>query len=567
MTNAPAGAGDPLIPSPQQAEALGVEGNRLREAGAFDDAVARFTEALAAWRCLGRPAEAATALVGLAWTHHQAGRDEAALAILAEARSAYADLGLPVAEAATLIRVGDIRLAAGEAGAAAAAYQEARGLARAANDTPAQADALAHLAAASWELGDAERAVSLQREAAELHQAAGDLAAEAAAWVQVASGLAMVGRADEAEATLGQALMLYQAAGGAAGAALVETRLARLLWRQGRRADAEQALTRAIDVLEAAGVAQIDTGETVALLEQQRARVRAGLFPEATRGTILPAVEVEALIQNTVAVLTVAPEQRAAWRERMDRARTDATRRGGAWQVEVDLFEAVLALVDGATPTLAADHPYAPALAAIRTGVAAGGPKELPAAREIVEAVRAFVGTEDWAAARRMVEERHEVLFRDEVDALFDRNIATAMANGDERGVRLLALHRDVLRTCREQGIEAGFQWLQTMLAEADARAAAAAEQEALPPEFVPRCVAALLGTPAERVKLYSYLQGLGRFDPQVRPLTDALGAAALAGTVTGYGTNLTGPHAQVWRRIAAEVARGDTLAPPGEAD
>jgi tetratricopeptide (TPR) repeat protein len=385
--------------------------------------------------------------------------------------------------------------------------------------------------------------------------------------VQVATGLAMVGRAAEAEATLGRALMLYQAAGRATGAATTETRLARLLWRQGRRAEAEQAVARAIDLLRSAGADQTDAGETVALLEQQRTRMRAGVFPEATRGTILPSIEVEALIQNTVAVLTVAPEQVAAWRERMARARADAALRGGAWQVEVDLFDAVLALMDGQTPALGADHPYAPALAAIRTGVASGGPKELPAAREVVEAVRAFLATEDWAAARRMVEEQHELLFREEVEALFDRNIAAAMAAGDERGVRLLALHRDVLRACREQGIDAGFNWLQGVLAQADARAAAAAEQEALPPEFIARCVAGLLGTPAERVALYSYLQGLGRFEPAVRPLTEALAAATLAGVMSGYGTHLSGGHAQVWRRIADEVARGDALKSATEAD
>ena len=46
---------------------------------------------------------------------------------------------------------------------------------------------------------------------------------------------------------------------------------------------------------------------------------------------------------------------------------------GADWQIEVEFFSAVLALLDGEAPALPGDHPYAPALAKIQEGIAAGG--------------------------------------------------------------------------------------------------------------------------------------------------------------------------------------------------
>lgn len=448
--------------------------------------------------------------------------------------------------------------------AALAGYDEARAAWREAGDLAGEAAAVEGMARVRLALGDTDTAIALYDEAAALYRAVGETASEATCRLQVAHGQAVAGQLAAGLESCEQAIQLFRQVEQADGIAAAESRASRILWRLGRREAAADALARAVAVLEAAGATETTAGETPAFLRQQLASVRAGVFPEATRGAILPAEEVEAFIQNTVAVMTVAEEQRDAWRANVVKARDDALARGGAWRVEKDLFEAALELLDGGEPRLPRDHPYLPALAAIRTGIASGGPQEFPVAREIIEAVRQFVGTEDWPAARRLVEEKPDILLRPEVDAVFDRNIEAAMASGDARGARVLMLHRDVLRACRDEGIDAGFAWLSRQIAEADARASAAEAEDALPPDFVPRCVAALLGTAAERLALFSYLQGLGRFDPRLQPLTDAVQRAALDGDMAGYGRHLDPGHAAVWRRIRAAVSRGDR---PGRDD
>ncbi len=465
----------------------------------------------------------------------------------------------PAADTArSLTDAADRHLAEQRYDEAVAGYTAARAAWREAGDLAGEAAATESTARAHLAQGDTDAAIELYGEAAVQHRAAGDLVAEANCRLRLAHGQAVADQLAAGLDSCGEAAELYRQAERPDGVAAAESRAARILWRLGQRSEAAEALGRAVAALATAGVGETTTGETRAFLDQQLASVRAGVFPEATLGAILPAEEVEAFIQNTVAVMTVAEDQRGAWRESVVKARSDAAARGGAWRVESELFEATLTLLDGGEPHLPLDHPYAPALAAIRTGIASGGPQEIPVAREIVAAVREYVGTEDWLAARRLVEEKQAILLSPEVDAVFDRNIDAAMANGDARGARVLMLHRDVLRACRSEGIEAGFAWLQRQIAEADARATAAEAEDALPSDFVARCVAGLLGTSADRVTLFSYLQGLGRFDSRLKALTDALQRAALDGDMADHGHHLGPSHAAIWRRIREAVSRGD---------
>jgi hypothetical protein len=435
-----------------------------------------------------------------------------------------------------------------------AALAEWRALGRA----PDVGRTLMQLGLAVWMQHADTGAVDLFRESAAVYAAAGDGEGEGQAWYEVAAAEARLGRWTEADATGLRAAACFQAAGQPSGVARAGAFRARVLWRLHRPAEAEAALEQAIATLMAADLDGLPDGESLDGLRQQLARLRVGIFPEAIRGTILPADEVEDLIQNTLAVMTVAQDRRDEWRGVVANARADAERRGLGWQVEVQLFEVLLAMMDGQPADLPPDHPYAPALATIRAGIAAGGPPEMPVDREVVEAVRAFVATEDWTSAQRLVEARQAVLLRPEVDMLFDRNIAEARSKDDRRGARVLTLHRDVLRACRAEGIEAGFAWLRGSLAEADARAEAARQHDALPPDMVERAVAAFLGTPDEKLALYSYLQGLAAFDHSLAPLARALQQALFEEEPAAFGDQLTGGHSEVWRQIMARIRRSD---------
>ncbi len=60
------------------------------------------------------------------------------------------------------------------------------------------------------------------------------------------------------------------------------------------------------------------------------------------------------------------------WQTRYSRSNNE----GADWQIEVEFFTAVLAILDGELPALPGDHPYALALAKIQEGIAAGGPED-----------------------------------------------------------------------------------------------------------------------------------------------------------------------------------------------
>ena len=83
--------------------------------------------------------------------------------------------------------------------------------------------------------------------------------------------------------------------------------------------------------------------------------------------------QLQAIVSNTVAVMTTMPERRAEWREGIANVLQNAQQHGTDWHIEVEFFTAVLAILDGNTAALPGDHPYAPALTQIQEGIAAGG--------------------------------------------------------------------------------------------------------------------------------------------------------------------------------------------------
>ena len=91
---------------------------------------------------------------------------------------------------------------------------------------------------------------------------------------------------------------------------------------------------------------------------------------------------------------------------------------------------------------------------------AAGGPESGVILGEVIQAVRAFVNADDWAATRRVVEAHQALLFRPEVEEFFEANIAQARADGNEQAAEYLEMHLALLRACRMEGVAAVFDRL-----------------------------------------------------------------------------------------------------------
>ena len=79
------------------------------------------------------------------------------------------------------------------------------------------------------------------------------------------------------------------------------------------------------------------------------------------------------IIANTIVVLTTMPERRDEWRGMLEDDLQEAQQQGPDWQIEIELYTVLLALLDGQAAVLPADHAYASVLIEIQEGIAAGG--------------------------------------------------------------------------------------------------------------------------------------------------------------------------------------------------
>ncbi|MBS1252943.1 MAG: hypothetical protein MAG451_01986 [Anaerolineales bacterium] len=250
----------------------------------------------------------------------------------------------------------------------------------------------------------------------------------------------------------------------------------------------------------------------------------------------------------------MAPDQRGEWREAIAGVLQDAGQRGDGWQSEVEFFTAVLAILDGETPDLPDNHPYAQALAAIQAGIAAGGRQETDTSSAMLQAVQDFVNAEDWNASRQVVEAQQALLFRAEVETLLEQNVAQARSAGEERAAQTLELHLAVLRECQRRGIDAAFAQLD------------AAQQPDLPfdelrtspfdPDIIPRTVAALQGSPQDRMQLAQHLSALARQteDTELQAFFEAIQTALFGGDLAAQEEGLSGVYRQEWQAIRAGV-------------
>lgn len=83
------------------------------------------------------------------------------------------------------------------------------------------------------------------------------------------------------------------------------------------------------------------------------------LFPASST---LPAETVQQLVGNTVAVMTSHIDKRDEWREQLAQLRADFASRGEEYAIEVAFADALLAVLDGDSPSLPEDNPYADVL-------------------------------------------------------------------------------------------------------------------------------------------------------------------------------------------------------------
>jgi tetratricopeptide (TPR) repeat protein len=248
-----------------------------------------------------------------------------------------------------------------------------------------------------------------------------------------------------------QALLLRREVGDRAGEAATLGNMATLLYQDLHRSqDAIVAMQQAIAVLDETGLPQTSGGDTREELQQYLDAMRKGIaFGQANQTVTMPAEQLQVIVHNTVAVMTTVQESHAEWHKTITGALQDAQEQGADWQIEVDFYAAILALLGGQSPSLPGDHPYAAALAQIQAGIAAGGVQgDEPPPDEsstdlfemIVSNTRAVLGPAqetlpEWRAALLQLKEQATQADERELVALLDAVIGLLDAGGNPAGL------------------------------------------------------------------------------------------------------------------------------------
>ncbi len=229
-------------------------------------------------------------------------------------------------------------------------------------------------------MGQPERALTLYEQALPIRAEVGSRVGEARTLNNMGLAYEAMGQPERALTLYEQSLSILREVGDRAGEATVLDNMAVVLYKHLNRP--KEALTRleeAIEVLIETGLPQNLAGRTIERLRQ----VLEGMQRQYPCDVeVLPSDVIEHIITNTIAVMIVAQNHKAEWRDSIARDLEQMQHSGTNWQIEVDFFTAVLDILDGRVPSLPGDHPYAPALAAIQEGIARAGLQEEEAGEE-----------------------------------------------------------------------------------------------------------------------------------------------------------------------------------------
>jgi hypothetical protein len=167
--------------------------------------------------------------------------------------------------------------------------------------------------------------------------------------------------------------------------------------------------------------------------------------------------------------------------------------------------------------------------------------------RDIMDAIHDFVNAEDLDSKRQILEERKALLFREEVETIFEQNITQARASGEQRNIEILEAYLTLLRMCKANGIGPTFEEL-------------VAQEDDLPfdPELIPRSITAFSSGPEEKTALVQYLaaQAAQSTDKELKELINTIQLALLGGDYSQLGQNLSGIYQQAWKSIMNGVEK-----------
>jgi len=379
-----------------------------------------------------------------------------------------------------------------------------------------------HLAEPYQRLGQNPHALSLYEQALELYQELGDVRSVAVTQNAMADVLVQLGKPQQALALYEQALHTKQELGEVRGVAVTQNAMAGVLVQLGKPQQAlalyEQSLGIARELGEVQGVAVIQANYSQLLFqqdEQQRALSMAWeAYSNLSRNHFVRDAQAMQQLLMSIKEQVLGPAQfDTLWEQVIREPQPD-------WLRDVQ------------------SRP-------------ASGQGQI--STELMQAAQDFVNAEDWEATRQVVEAQQGILFRPEVEALFEQNIAQARADGDQRRARRLEMYLTILRECKADGIAATFERI-TKAQEDD-------DSDDLPfdTELITKSIAALLGSPQEKMSHMQYLaaQTKETTDEDLKALLATIQLALLSQDLSQLGRDLKGVYREAWETIVTSVEAG----------
>src|SRR5579883_2219968 len=373
-----------------------------------------YQQALAIRREVGDRSGEGTTLNNLGGVYDDLGQKPQALDYYQQALAIRREVGDRSGEGTTLNNLGRVYNALGQKPQALAYYQQALAIRREVGDRSGEGTTLNNLGRVYNALGQKPQALAYYQQALAIWREVGDRSGEGITLHNIGMIYAGFGQLDVvlACALLAKALFEYVQSPYIEYAKQLINSLRRHLGEERFAALLAQVAPRANEIVERA-------------LQEKRLPDEVEQFPST-----LPPEQINIIISNTITVMTTMPERRAEWQETISRVLQVAQQRGSDWQIEVEFYTAILAILDGQSLSLPTDHPYASALAAIQEGIANGGqpPDEAEDIPEEVQALIAFV--EACVAALRSPDPQEKMAFM--------QQLATSQAQAEDDEMKIL---------------------------------------------------------------------------------------------------------------------------------
>ena len=335
-----------------------------------------YEQVLPLTREVGNRAGEATTLIGMAGVYRATGQPKLALELYERALALTREVGDRAREAATLIRMGEVYPMTGQPQRELELYEQALPLTREVGDRAEEAITLNNIALVYLATGQLQRALELYEQVLPLRREVEDRDGEAITLNNIAHVYLATGQPQQALGLYEQALPLMREVEDRGGEATTLNNIAVVLYQfLNRSQEAITTMEQAIAVLVETGLPQDAAGQTKEGMQQYLDAMSQGLSLVQANSdpATMPSNQLQVILFNTVAVMTTMPERRTEWCEVIAKALQDVQQRGTDWQIEGEFYTAILAILDGKAAALPADHPYAPALAQIQEGIAAGG--------------------------------------------------------------------------------------------------------------------------------------------------------------------------------------------------